>query len=391
VVPRVLLGVVVLVVLMTPAFSRAEVVSEAQRGSNEHFRLGSAHYAAGRYREAIAEFELARQLVPHRATLFNLARCHENLGDGRAALELYRGALALTTAESERADIERRIAGIMERPVRVFVTSEPPGATVLVDAREQPEPSPTPATLELAPGAHHLLLRREGFQPTSHRLVVEVGDEQPVTVALDPLPTVETPTCSAAAACPPPTPCPDCRLAIREGLRVEISLAVPVSFLAMGQFEDVGSLGGLGFRTHISYNRLMIGGLINFSGAERTPAVEDSGPDERTSGFVQLVAEIGYLFLIRSVAVVRVTGGVGGLLELYNVSEEDGGTDYNGSVHGYVGGGIDVHALRWLSIGVDVHLGMGAPVDYKARNHRGGFDLIVMAGGYLNFILGNPR
>jgi len=66
-------------------------------------------------------------------------RCFENLGNFPRALTAYREALVGTTDPSERADIQRRIEAILRRPVRIFVTSDPPGATVLVDAREEPE------------------------------------------------------------------------------------------------------------------------------------------------------------------------------------------------------------------------------------------------------------
>lgn len=381
-VSRIVVGALALA-LMAPAGALGEIAPGAEARANEHFGLGSEHYAAGRYREALAEFETARQLLPHRATLFNMARCHENLGNAREALDLYGQALEMTTAAAERADIEGRIARIREHPVRIFVASEPPGATVLVDAHETAEPAVTPTTVELTPGPHQLLLRRDGYQLTARRVVVEVGQEQPVTVALDPLPAGEAPT-----AGPPPAPCPDCRLNRREGLRIEISIAAGLAFLPIGQWEDAGSSGGVSLRTHLSFGRVMIGGLLHISGAKRDVDVSVAGLD-RDSLFITILVEAGYLFPLRNVAVARVTAGVGGVIESYQTSTED--FRLNSSAHGLVGAGVDIHALRWLSIGLDVHIGAGASVNAEGNADPGKFDLVVLVGGYLNFNLGDRR
>jgi hypothetical protein len=374
--------------LVAPAVARGEAARSAEQAAAEHFRIGSEHYAAGRYREALTEFEAARQLLPHRATLFNMARCHENLGDLREALDLYSQTLELTTAPEERADVEGRIERIRVRPVRIFVASEPPGATVTVDANEAAEPSPTPITVELAPGAHRLLLSRDGYQLTAQRVVVEVGQEQPVTVALDPLPASEPPA-PAAAPTPAPAPCPECRLNVRQGLRVEMSLDVETAYFSVGQWQRIGSTGGVGFRTHLSFNHLIVGGMISF--AFQRPNADPTTSRNDNATFVQLLAEAGYLFPIGNTAVARVTGGVGGILEVFETAPGSETYSTNGAIHGYVGGGIDVHALRWLSIGVDLHVGAGRALDTDARGYLNGFDLIVLVGGYLNFNFGERR
>lgn len=372
--------------LAAPAVARGEIAHRDEAAANERFRIGSEHYAAGRYREALVEFEAARQLLPHRATLFNMARCHENLGNVREALELYSQALDMTTAPAERADIEGRLARIRERPVRIFVASEPPGATVLVDAREVAEPTPTPTTVELAPGPHQLLLRRDGYQLTAQRVVVEVGQEQPVTVVLDPLPAGEAP---AAVPAPSPQPCPDCRLNLREGLRVELSLALETAFFFVGQWQSEGSVSGMGFRTHLSFNHFLFGGLISF--AFQRPDADATTARNDNATFVQLLAEAGYLFPLGRTSIARVTGGVGGLLEVFETAPGSETYSTNGAIHGYLGAGVDVHALRWLSIGVDLHVGAGRALDTEAQDELNGFDFAILIGGYVNFNLGDRR
>jgi len=68
------------------AAADAPVSPEAKR----HVELGVGHYDAGRYAEAVTEFELAYRLSNKPALLFNIARAESKLGHEEAAIAFLR-------------------------------------------------------------------------------------------------------------------------------------------------------------------------------------------------------------------------------------------------------------------------------------------------------------
>src|SRR5687768_3439309 len=56
----------------------------------DYYQSGRRHFAAGRYREAVADLQRAREHDPNSPTLvYNLARVYELLGELDAAIESY--------------------------------------------------------------------------------------------------------------------------------------------------------------------------------------------------------------------------------------------------------------------------------------------------------------
>lgn len=107
----------------------------------DFYRSGRAHFAAGRYREAIVDLERALTLDPGSATLvYNLARVHELLGELEPAIEHYTTYLRLLPPEEaeERSRVEetvRRLEG-----ARGQVQAGPPPATPPEGWDEEGEP-----------------------------------------------------------------------------------------------------------------------------------------------------------------------------------------------------------------------------------------------------------
>jgi hypothetical protein len=151
----------------------------------EAFSRGEGFYAEGKFKAAIEAFSEAQRVAPHAATLFNIARCHENLGNHSEAFSFYQQSLVLTEDAKKRADIESRIERLRGLPIRIFTITSPPGARVTVDARPQPEVKLTPTVLQLLPGEHLLLFRKQGYDLGVKRVVVEVGTEQTIELSLE--------------------------------------------------------------------------------------------------------------------------------------------------------------------------------------------------------------
>lgn len=165
----------------------------------EAFREGAEHYQRGAYSLAAQSFRRALGLAPHPYTRFNLARSLEAAGEIAEALSTWEAYRAEVRAPDDVRDAETRIAALRERPVEVFVASEPLGASLTVDA--DPAPSGlTPLRVRLRPGAHVLLLRRDGHRERVQRVEVSPATPQDLTVRMEPE-QAPTPT-------PPPTPAP---------------------------------------------------------------------------------------------------------------------------------------------------------------------------------------
>jgi tetratricopeptide (TPR) repeat protein len=199
----------------------AQAQGQAPRGSQDdvtaqarsHFRKGTELYRQARYREAIAEFELAYRLRPHGVIHFNLAQCHERLGDIPAALQSYHEYLrAVPDAEDRRnvmaamANLEARLgaSGVQQ----LLVYSDPSGAEVLVDGQSRGR---SPLALVLPHGSHSVALVKQGYRTTTRQVVLssQVSVEmdvslQKVDAGLVPLPPPPVVAAPGAAGHPGP-------------------------------------------------------------------------------------------------------------------------------------------------------------------------------------------
>jgi tetratricopeptide (TPR) repeat protein len=99
-----------LVALGAPAAPSADV----QR-AKQHYETGKAHYAAGRYSDAVREFEAANAIKPHPIFLYDMAQAYRLAGDAGHALEMYRAYLAVDTAAKNRKSVELKIESLQKK------------------------------------------------------------------------------------------------------------------------------------------------------------------------------------------------------------------------------------------------------------------------------------
>jgi hypothetical protein len=127
---------------LAPETPSTEPKTKEQLEAQQHFQRAKDLYAAGSYREAIAELELARGLDPKAKDLvFNLGIVHEKLGKFDEAIAFFRQYMEMDTVGApERAKAEniiKRIEGAKrEVPVTPVPTGTPSGTT------EPPPPPP---------------------------------------------------------------------------------------------------------------------------------------------------------------------------------------------------------------------------------------------------------
>ncbi len=178
-----------------PAPSAAAVTAASETQSRALFRVGLAHYAAGRYPDAIEAFLRARALFANPVLSFNIGSAYEKLGDSAGALGCYRDYLRQAPTAADRAQVQQKV-GELERALQVTgvqqvtVLSEPEGAAVHLDGLTV---GVTPWTGELRPGSHHLVLSlaghasaERGFRLLPHR-ALDVSAELEATPPIEPV------------------------------------------------------------------------------------------------------------------------------------------------------------------------------------------------------------
>lgn len=346
-----------------PAWSqRTEVSEQSKKQAASQFERGEKLYNTGQFAEAIRAFSQANQLAPHHRSLFNIARCYENLGDMAKALEFYTEALAAPGIDPpSQADIQQRIKRLRSRPVKVFVSSRPSGARVTVDGRAEAEQGQTPLVLSLPPGEHLLLLRMEGHHLAAHRIAVEMDKELPVEVALEPLPK----TCP-----PPPPPCPKPRSCPKPRRRVDLR-RLHIHFHLLGAFgltTDRPVAGGPGVQILGTFRRFVFGGYFLGLPMGQEPVTGNldvsSGITLENRTFSWLVGQLegGYGFPFDNFYIYTTAGlGLSADRVVFRGTQSGVPDSFAKEKVAFIwsiGGGIEAMATRWLSFGGAIRFGM---------------------------------
>ena len=96
-------------VALLPLVAHGKPSAGARKTAREHYDKAKAFQEAGRYAEAIAEYEEAHEAVPDPAFLYNIARCLHLSGQRAEAIEQYEAYLA-ERPSGEIADEARSFA-----------------------------------------------------------------------------------------------------------------------------------------------------------------------------------------------------------------------------------------------------------------------------------------
>lgn len=172
--------------LPAEARGRGGAAAEARR----HAQRASNLAAAGKCRQAVAEWDKALAILRDPALLFNRAECYRELGDVDAALGDYRQFLSELPRAPNRREVERRIAELSARegkgPKAAQEARADSETKATTDAAAPPPPvavAPAPAPAPPAPA--------EAEEPIAPR---EVAPPPPV------VPPAEPPAASPALA-----------------------------------------------------------------------------------------------------------------------------------------------------------------------------------------------
>ena len=132
------------------------VTAEQLQRANELGKEGDALFKDGRFREALEKYDAAYELAPAPVLLWNRARCREEVGHLKAAVELYEEFLVSSAPVARRKVAAKKIHALEKR---IASTSKPPveppptdHATPVVGTGEQPpvtvtgQPEPPPVS-----------------------------------------------------------------------------------------------------------------------------------------------------------------------------------------------------------------------------------------------------
>ncbi|HEX5744704.1 MAG TPA: TonB-dependent receptor [Archangium sp.] len=166
------LGFFLLSLLLLPTAARANNTADE---ADVAFEVGNEAYAQGHYVEALRSYFTSYRLVPNRNVLFNIARCYEALTRYNEAYRYYNDLAQERLSNSDEAEVRRALERLRPKVALVRVTTEPPGAEVLVDREDLGIRGLSPQTLALTPGRHKVMVRKEGYRRAEETVYVARG------------------------------------------------------------------------------------------------------------------------------------------------------------------------------------------------------------------------
>lgn len=161
-----------------PAAAPAKPKPNDKKAAGAAFKAGKDAFDKKDWAKAKEQFAIAEETLPAAAAEYYLGRCEEELGNGAEAVKWFDKALGGKLKDDQAADAKTRVEALKKKPVKVKVTSDPSGATILVDGKAIADK--TPADIELAPGSHKITVQASGKKDSEQ--TVEVAAFTPASV-----------------------------------------------------------------------------------------------------------------------------------------------------------------------------------------------------------------
>lgn len=175
---------------------KLETSATSRDGKQEAKRLyeqAAQAFTEKRNFEAIELFRQSALLEPSPLLDYNMALAYEEVGDAANALKHFRRYLASAPNAEDAPEVRRSIDRLEKRlsalgVQQLTVTSDPAGATLEVDGTPL---GVTPYTAALKPGAHAVVVRRDGYQLA--RAKVELPSDRSIEIELTMRPRAPSP------------------------------------------------------------------------------------------------------------------------------------------------------------------------------------------------------
>ena len=149
-------------------------LAEPSTTAEQAYRIGVRLFDAQRYEAAERAWLRAYSLDRDPTLLVAVADTRQRRGDGPGAVAMLEQYLTERPDAPDRASVEARVATLLQSPARLVVRSEEPGHAILLDGA--PTEKKTPATLEVKPGSHTVIVVGEGRQVGEQTVQVAYGE-----------------------------------------------------------------------------------------------------------------------------------------------------------------------------------------------------------------------
>lgn len=176
----------------TPAGASAAAAATANvEKARQHFQRGIDSYRDGDLATALIEFKRAYSTAPNFRLLYNLGQVSADLRDYPAAeryLSQYLDESRNSLDEARKLSVQDELAKVRARIAYVHLTSNVEGAEVLVDDVLVGR-TPIQAPLHVSTGRRRITGRAPGHAPVTQIVDAAGGEDVPVTLHLQPIPS----------------------------------------------------------------------------------------------------------------------------------------------------------------------------------------------------------
>jgi len=155
--------------------------------ARRHFEIGLDLVQRRAFDSALAEFLRSRELYPTAAALLNAAVCLRELARAEEALDMYEelnARFGTQVSPADRRGIDTDVAALADRVGAIDVSSDPPGARVVVDGRDRGA-TPLAKGVRVTVGRHAVRVVAEGRAPFEADVDVEARKRSAVTAKLE--------------------------------------------------------------------------------------------------------------------------------------------------------------------------------------------------------------
>ncbi len=144
--------------------SKADIAS-----AKKHYGEGDKKYKAGDLAGAEVEFKAANDIKATPQTERYIGLCEDGQGHFQSAVEWYDRFLAHVPEKmaAQGDEIKKRESDIKALPGKLHLDSNPAGASVTID--DKPQPAPTPTDVQVPPGTHVVKFTATGACPPRRR------------------------------------------------------------------------------------------------------------------------------------------------------------------------------------------------------------------------------
>lgn len=160
-----------------PSLPESEALSELLdevTSAEAAYELGVRLFEARRYEDAEQAWLRAYSLDRDPTLLVAVADTRQRRDDVPGAVAMLEQYLLERSDAPDKASIEARIATLLESPARLVIRSIEPGHAILLDG--VPVQEKTPATLEVEPGSHTVVVVGDGQQVGEQTVQVGYGE-----------------------------------------------------------------------------------------------------------------------------------------------------------------------------------------------------------------------